>query len=80
TVEASAEETMKKINQVDKWWAKKVKGNSEKLNDAFRVDFGTTWVDFTISELIPNKKIVWKVTDCNLQWIQNKKEWNNTEV
>ena len=24
--------------------------------------------------------MVWKVTDCNLDWINNKKEWNNTEV
>ena len=23
-----------------------------------------------------NKKVVWKVTDCNLDWINNKKEWN----
>ena len=30
--------------------------------------------------MIPNKKVVWKVTDCNLQWINNKKEWNGNEV
>ena len=24
--------------------------------------------------------MVWKVTDCNLHWINNKKEWNSTEV
>lgn len=44
------------------------------------VDFGETFVDFQISELIPNKKLVWLVTDCNLHWINNKKEWNGTEV
>jgi len=80
TVNASASETLKKINQVSKWWAKKVKGKSEKLNDTFTVDFGTTWVDFQITELVPNKKVVWKVTDCNLEWIKNKKEWKDTEV
>jgi hypothetical protein len=80
TVNESAEEVMKKISQVNKWWAKKTKGKTEKLNDKFTVDFGETFVDFQISELIPNKKVVWKVTDCNLHWINNKKEWNNTEV
>ncbi|MGN6605356.1 MAG: hypothetical protein ACTHK8_23115 [Ginsengibacter sp.] len=79
-VNASAEEAMKKINQVNKWWAKKVKGKSEKLNDKFTVDFGETFVDFQISELIPLKKVVWKVTDCNLHWINNKKEWIGTQV
>jgi activator of Hsp90 ATPase-like protein len=80
TVNASAAEAMKKISQVNGWWAKKVKGKTKKLNDKFIVDFGETYVDFKITELVPNKKIVWKVTDCNLHWINNKKEWKDTEV
>ncbi len=80
TVNASPEEAIMKINQVNLWWAKKVIGKSEVLDDKFTVDFGKTFVDFQISELIPNKKIVWKVIDCNLDWIKDKKEWNNTEV
>jgi hypothetical protein len=42
TVNASAAEAMQKINRVNGWWAKKVKGKSEKLNDKFTVDFGKT--------------------------------------
>jgi len=79
-VKATAAEAMKKINQVNGWWAKKFKGKAEKLNDKFTVSFGDTFVDFEISEWVPNKKVIWKVTDCNLHWITNKKEWNNTEV
>jgi hypothetical protein len=79
-VNAAPAEAMKKIAQVDKWWAKKVKGRSEMLNDRFTVDFGETFVDFQITELVPAKKVVWKVTDCNLHWISHKKEWNGTEV
>jgi len=79
-VNASAAEAMKKISEVKKWWAKKVKGKTEKVNDKFVVDFGETFVDFKISELIPNQKVVWIVTDCHLDWINNKKEWNGTEV
>jgi hypothetical protein len=80
TVNASPQEAMKKISQVNLWWAKKVKGKTEKPNDKFTVDFGETYVDFQISELIPNKKVVWKVTDCNLHWIKAKKEWVGNEV
>ncbi len=80
TVNASAEEAMKKINQVNLWWAKNFSGRAEKLNDKFTVRFGETFVDFQIRELVTNKKVVWKVTDCNLHWIKAKKEWNNTEV
>jgi hypothetical protein len=80
TVNASPEEAMKKISQVNLWWAKSFSGSAEKLNDKFTVTFGETFVDFKISGLIPGKKVVWKVTDCNLHWLKDKKEWCNTEV
>ena len=83
TVKATAKESMKAIGQVKQWWAKKYEGKSAKLNDEFSVYFGgpkDTFVDFKISELIPEEKVVWLVTDCNLHWIDNKKEWKDTEV
>ncbi len=80
TVNASAEEAMKKISEVNHWWAKNFTGKAETLNDKFSVHFGETYVDFQISELIPNQKVVWKVTDCNLDWIKARKEWNGTQV
>jgi hypothetical protein len=83
TVKASAKDAMKMISKVDLWWAIKFKGKAAKLNDKFSVYFGgpkDTFVDFKISEVIPEKKIVWHVTDCNLHWINDKKEWKNNEV
>jgi Activator of Hsp90 ATPase homolog 1-like protein len=80
SVTASPTETMKKISQVNLWWAENFKGKAAKLNDKFSVYFGDTYVDFKISEVVPEKKIIWLVTDCNLHWIKNKKEWKKTEV
>jgi hypothetical protein len=80
-VNISAEQAMKKISQVNLWWKKDFKGSAEKLNDRFTVPFGEpSFVDFIVSELIPDKKIVWKVTDCYLPWFRDTKEWNKTEV
>jgi activator of Hsp90 ATPase-like protein len=80
TVNASAAEALEKISRVNLWWAKNFTGDAQKLNDKFTVRFGETFVDFEITALIPDKKVVWNVTDCNLHWIKTKKEWNNTEV
>ena len=77
---ASPEDVFKCISQVDLWWAKNFKGKAQVLGDTFSVHFGDTYVDFQVSESVPNKKVVWKVTDCNLHWIDNKKEWKNTEI
>ena len=80
TAKASAKDTMKKISQVNLWWAKNFEGKAAKLKDEFSVYFGDTYVNFSISEVIPDKKITWLVTDCNLHWIKDKKEWKDTEV
>ena len=80
TVKASAKETMERISQVKSWWAKNFKGQAGKLNDEFSVYFGDTYVNFRVSEVVPNKKIVWLVTECNLHWIKDKQEWKNTQV
>ena len=33
-----------------------------------------------VIEFIPNKKVVWQVTDCYLPWLNDKTEWNGTTV
>lgn len=80
SVKATPEEAFEKIARVDKWWAKNFAGKALNQGDTFRVDFGKTYVDFKITEAIPGIKIVWYVTDCNLHWINDKKEWKNTKV
>lgn len=77
---ASPAEALKRISQVNLWWAKHFKGSAEKVGDAFSVHFGETFVDFAISDLVPGKRVVWHVTDCNLHWQQDKKEWKGTDV
>lgn len=84
-VSARADKAMKKISEVNHWWKRDFSGSAEKLNDKFTIPFGElngeiSFVDFIISELIPDKKVVWSVTDCYLPWLKDKKEWNNTEV
>ena len=80
-VNASADEAMNKISHVNLWWKKEFSGSAEKLNDKFTVPFGEpSFVNFVVSEFVPDKKVVWKVIDCYLPWFQDKKEWNNTEV
>lgn len=81
TVLTSAQEALKKISQVNLWWKKDFSGHADKLHDQFRVGFGEpAFVDFVISEWVPNKKTVWSVRDCYLPWFNDKQEWNNTAI
>jgi len=80
TANITAKEAFEGINNVSEWWAKKLEGSLQKLNDVFTTRFGETFVTFKVIEFIPHKKIVWLVTDCNLHWISDKKEWNDTRI
>jgi hypothetical protein len=79
-VNADPDEAFKKISQVNLWWAKNFIGKAVEEGDTFKVDFGKTFVDFKVTEAVPGQRIVWLVTDCYLHWIENKREWNQTEV
>ena len=80
TVNMPAAQAFDNICNVAGWWTENIEGGSKKLNDVFTVYFGETFVTFKIIEVIPKKKIVWLVTDCDLPWLNDKKEWKNTEV
>jgi len=77
----SADEATKKISNVPGWWGITFSGNSEQQNDQFVVKMGgDSFFDFTVAELIPGKRVVWLITDCNMPWYANKKEWANTKI
>ncbi len=81
TVDATPQEVFKNINSVTKWWTADLTGSSQKLNEAFTVRFGDVHVSTQkIVEVIPDKKVVWLVTDSKLNFIKDKQEWTNTKI
>jgi hypothetical protein len=80
----SASEAYDKIARVAEWWTKYVEGSARNVGDVFTVrfgeDFGGTFVDFKITEAVPGSKVVWHVTNCYLPWLNDKTEWNGTQV
>lgn len=81
TANIPVREAFKYINRVSAWWSENLKGRSENLNDIFTVhfEFGDTFT-IKIIEVVIDKKIVWLVTDCNLTWVKDSKEWKGTKM
>lgn len=81
TVDATAHEVYKSINNVTAWWTPDLKGSTQQLNDEFTVQFEDIHLSTQkLIELVPNKKIVWLVTNSNLSFVEDKQEWTNTRI
>lgn len=79
-VNESPREVFDAIRRVSEWWTVNTEGSTNQVNDTFIVRFGETRVDFSVTEMVPGKNIVWLVTDCNLHWLADKKEWKGTSL
>ena len=80
-VDQSPQEVFDAINNVRGWWSEEIEGNTDKLGAEFKFHYQ----DFhrstqTITELVPGKKVVWHISEAQLNFVKNKTEWNNTEV
>jgi hypothetical protein len=82
-VDKSTELTFNCIKDVSKWWGgKDLSGSSTKLNDEFVINHpGAHYSKQKLIEAVPNKKMVWLVTEGTLNWLKNDKhEWTNTKM
>jgi Activator of Hsp90 ATPase homolog 1-like protein len=81
TANATPHQAFDAVNSVTKWWTENLEGASHKLDDEFSVQFGDVhYSRQKLIEVIPDKKVVWLVTDSRLNFLNDKKEWNDMKI
>jgi hypothetical protein len=81
TVGQTPEEAFKAITNVRGWWSEEIEGDTEKLGDEFTYHFEDAHrCRMKLTELVPGKKVVWRVLDNYFNFIDDKTEWIGNEL
>ena len=80
-VDQTPEEAFAAINNVSGWWSGEIEGSAAKLGDEFTYRYQDVHRSKQkVMEFIPGRKIVWHVLDSQLSFVEDKSEWNGTDI
>ncbi len=80
-VDQSPEEAFAAITNVRGWWSGQIEGPTDRLDAEFTYRYQDIhYSRQLITEFVPDKKVVWRIVDANLNFTEDPDEWTGTEV
>jgi hypothetical protein len=81
TVDHSPEAVFKAVTNVRGWWTGDIDGDA----DAPGAEFTYRYQDLhysrqRVTELVPDRKVVWRVTEARLTFVNDPDEWVGTDI
>lgn len=81
TVDKDPLTTNNSIKIFREWWSEEIEGNTDKLGESFFYHYKDVHLcKLKLIEEIPNKKLVYLITDNEFNFTKDKKEWINTKL
>ncbi|MEO5644112.1 MAG: SRPBCC domain-containing protein [Bacteroidia bacterium] len=69
------------INNVRGWWSEEIEGNTVKVDDVFDYHFQDVHrCRIKLTEVIPEKKVVWLVLSNYFKFAKDQAEWPGTKI
>jgi regulatory protein YycH of two-component signal transduction system YycFG len=81
TVDKTPHEVFEAVTNVRGWWSQTITGDTAQQGDEFEFEVkGVHYSKQQLVEVIPDKRVVWLVTEANMTFIPDHGEWKGTEV
>ncbi len=81
TVAESAAKVFDAINNVRGWWSEEIDGPTDTVGSEFSYHYRDVHTSrIKVTELIPGKRVAWRVVENYFDFVQDKSEWKGTEI
>jgi hypothetical protein len=80
-VDRSPDEVFAAIGRVREWWDGQISGRADGLGEEFEYRHGDAHFSRQrVSEWVPGRRVVWRVVDAHLSFVEDHREWVDTEI
>ena len=80
-VDATPQAVFNAVNNVRGWWSENIEGDTDRLNEDFSYHYQDVHhCKMRITELVPGKKVAWRVLDNYFKFTKDKSEWTGTDL
>ena len=81
SVDQSPEEAFAAIGNVRGWWSEDIEGNTANPGDEWTYRYKDAHrCTMKLTEMLPNKRIVWLVVDNYFSFTEDRTEWKDTKI
>jgi hypothetical protein len=80
-VDQTPKQAFDAINNVRGWWSGEIEGPTDRLGEEFSYRYKEFhYSKHKLVELVPDKKVVWLITEGSINFVADKTEWDNTKI
>lgn len=79
-VDSTPKEVFDAINDVRGWWSGENEGKTDELGEFQHRNGDMHRCTIRITELVPGRRVRWRVVDNYFDFVADKSEWKNTEI
>lgn len=80
-VDQTSDAVFAAINNVGSWWEGDIEGSALQVGDEFTYRYQDLhYSKQRVTELVPGRRIVWRVVEANLTFLADPAEWVGTEI
>jgi hypothetical protein len=85
-IDRTSQEVFAAINDVRGWWSEEVEGDTDRVGAefAYRGHDDADTVEhlsrIRVVDLVPGEKVVWRVLDNYMSFVEDQSEWRGTEI